>query len=136
MVSSSVACAVLSEEKYINNLLDIKDKETTMVLGLDSSSSKWILVYFPVSWITQFGHGLVTTVVGPTQPYLARNTGVNIDTINLVWTFGFFGYMVGSLGTSFIFKRYLRRPAAKLCFLWLTIFLTGVRFKCVFSFWN
>ena len=98
-----------------------------MVLGLDSSSSKWILIYFPVSWITQFGHGLVTTVVGPTQPYLARNTGVNIDTINLVWTFGFFGYMVGSLGTSFIFKRYLRKPAAKLCFLWLTIFLTGVR---------
>ena len=98
-----------------------------MVLGLDSSSSKWILVYFPVSWITQFGHGLVTTVVGPTQPYLARNTGVNIDTINLVWTFGFFGYMVGSLGTSFIFKRYLKKPAAKLCFLWLTIFLTGVR---------
>ena len=44
-----------------------------MVLGLDSSSSKWILLYFPVSWLTQFGHGLVTTVVGPTQPYLARS---------------------------------------------------------------
>ena len=43
-----------------------------MVLGLDQGSSKWISVYFPVSWLTQFGHGLVTTVVGPTQPYLAR----------------------------------------------------------------
>ena len=43
-----------------------------MVLGLDSDSSKWILIYFPVSWLTQFGHGLVTTVVGPTQPYLAK----------------------------------------------------------------
>ena len=42
----------------------------------------------------QFGHGLVTTVVGPTQPYLAQKTGVDIGTINLVWTFGFFGYMV------------------------------------------
>ena len=43
-----------------------------MVLGLDHDSSRWILFYFPVSWLTQFGHGLVTTVVGPTQPYLAR----------------------------------------------------------------
>jgi hypothetical protein len=54
-----------------------------MVLGLGPDSSKWILVYFPVSWLTQvpdllpcpllqFGHGLVSTVVGPTQPYLAR----------------------------------------------------------------
>jgi len=96
-----------------------------MVLGLDSDSSKWILIYFPVSWLTQFGHGLVTTVVGPTQPYLAKNTGVEIDTINLVWSFGFFGYMVGSLGTSFIFKEYLRKDWAKLVFLWLTICVTG-----------
>ena len=44
----------------------------------------------------QFGHGLVTTVVGPTQPYLAQKTGVDIGTINLVWTFGFFGYMVAN----------------------------------------
>ena len=44
--------------------------------------------------LDQFGHGLVTTVVGPTQPYLAQKTGVDIGTINLVWTFGFFGYMV------------------------------------------
>ena len=36
----------------------------------------------------------MTTVVGPTQPYLAQKTGVDIGTINLVWTFGFFGYMV------------------------------------------
>ena len=55
-----------------------------------------------------------------------RNTGVQIDTINLVWTFGFFGYMVGSLGTSFIFKEYLKKDGAKLIFLWLTICLTGV----------
>ena len=96
-----------------------------MVLGLDHDSSRWLLFYFPVSWLTQFGHGLVTTVVGPTQPYLARNTGVDIDTINLVWTFGFFGYMVGSLGTSFIFKEYLKADWAKLVFLSVTICTTG-----------
>ena len=42
------------------------------MLGLDDDSSIWVCIYFPVSWLTQFGHGLVTTVVGPTQPYLAE----------------------------------------------------------------
>ncbi len=28
-----------------------------------------------------------------------RNTGVAIDTVNFVWTFGFFGFLVGSLIT-------------------------------------
>merc|ERR1711997_936361 len=60
-----------------------------------------------------------------TQPYLARNTGVDIDTINLVCSFGFFGYMVGSLGTSFIFKEYLKADWAKLVFLSVTICATG-----------
>ena len=52
-----------------------------MVLGLNPDASKWILVYFPVSWLTQFGHGLVTTVLGPTQPYLAKQVflGINLD---------------------------------------------------------
>ena len=44
------------------------------MFGLDRDSSIWLSIYFPVSWLTQFGHGLVTTVVGPTQPYLARYT--------------------------------------------------------------
>eukprot|EP00092_Neocalanus_flemingeri_P007291 GFUD01007873.1.p1 GENE.GFUD01007873.1~~GFUD01007873.1.p1 ORF type:complete len:462 (+),score=106.98 GFUD01007873.1:184-1569(+) len=96
-----------------------------MVLGLDADSSRWICIYFPVSWLTQFGHGLVTTVVGPTQPYLARNTGVDIATINLVWTFGFFGYMVGSLATGFVFKEYIKSEKAKLSFLSITICITG-----------
>ena len=45
-------------------------------------------------------------VVGPMQPYLARNVEVKIDLINLVWTFGFAGYVIGALVTGFIFKRY------------------------------
>ena len=51
---------------------------------------------------------------------------MGVDTINLVWTFGFFGYMIGSLATSFVFKEYLKRDGAKLVFLWITICITGV----------
>jgi hypothetical protein len=71
-----------------------------------SEDKKWLACYFPSSWLTNLGHGMVVTVVGPTQPYLAQNVGVDIAIINLVWSFGFFGYMVGSLGTGFVFRRY------------------------------
>ena len=60
---------------------------------------------------------------------LLRNTGVDIATINLVWTFGFFGYMVGSLATSFVFKEYIKSEKGKLSFLAITICITGVSRK-------
>ena len=50
---------------------------------------------------------------------------MTIDTVNLVWSFGFLGYMVGSLGTSFVFKERIRSGAAKLAFLFSTIAFTG-----------
>ena len=52
---------------------------------------------------------------------------MDIATVNLVWTFGFFGYMVGSLTTSFVFKEFIKSEKAKLVFLSVTIFITGVR---------
>ena len=69
------------------------------------SELRWLVGYFTSSWITNFGHGLVVTVVGPTQLYIAQNVGVEKDTINLLWTFGFFGFLVGSFASGFLFKR-------------------------------
>ena len=57
----------------------------------------------------------------------SRNTGVAIDTVNFVWTFGFLGYLVGSLLTGLVFKQFIRTAGAKLTFLFLTICVTGVR---------
>ena len=88
--------------------------------------NKWLAWYVASSWLVNLGHGMIVTVVGPTQPYLASNVKVNIgesyesfdrkrtlvalnlnffpsiDTINLVWTFGFFGYTIGALLTGFV----------------------------------
>jgi hypothetical protein len=49
---------------------------------------------------------MVMTVVGPTQPYLAQNVGVEVNLINLVWTLGFLGYMIGGLSAGFTFQRF------------------------------
>ena len=61
--------------------------------------------YVAASWLSNIGHGLVVTVVGPTQPYIAKNVGVEVDTINLLWSFGFFGFAVGAVAAGFVFKR-------------------------------
>ena len=70
-----------------------------------SEENKWYSVYILSSWLCNVGHGMMVTVVGPTQPYMARNVNVNIDTINLVWSAGFSGYLLGALATGFIYKR-------------------------------
>ena len=70
-----------------------------------TEDNKWYTCYVLSSWLCNIGHGLMITVVGPTQPYLARNVGVDIDTINLVWSAGFSGYLLGSLCTGYILKR-------------------------------
>ena len=103
--------------------------------GFSGSEIRWLACYFASSWLTNFGHGLVVTVVGPTQLYvsllsvynnyywgtqiihkknqnkltsikfqIAQNVDVAKDTINLLWTFGFLGYLVGSFATGFVFK--------------------------------
>jgi MFS family permease len=66
---------------------------------------KFYFILVASSWLSNIGHGLAITVLGPTQPYLARNVGVGVDLINLVWTFGFLGYVVGSLIAGMVFKR-------------------------------
>ena len=68
--------------------------------------TKWYAVFVASSWLSNIGQGLVNTVVGPTQPYLAQNVGVKIDLINLVWTFGFGGYLLGALACGMVFKKY------------------------------
>ena len=73
-----------------------------------SEDNKWYAWYVASSWLCNVGHGMMVTVVGPTQPYLARNVGVNIDVVNLVWTAGFGGYVIGALATGFVYKRYIK----------------------------
>ena len=86
---------------------------------------KWLAVYIASSWLSNFGHGMVVTVVGPMQPYLAFNVGVPIDTINLLWTAGFAGFTLGAVATGFVFRRFCTTNAAKMVFLWLTMFFNG-----------
>jgi len=96
-------------------------------------ASPWTRLYLPISWVSEIGNGLTNTVVGPMQPYLAANVGTDIATINLLWTFGNFGYIVGCLATGMLYKRFLVSQTQKMLFLGITIALTGLT-SCIMPF--
>ena len=70
-------------------------------------------------------------VAGPMQPFLAYNLQTDTQTINLVWTLGFLGFLVGSLITSHIFTRCLDTSAKKLLFMSTVMFITGLATLCL-----
>ena len=73
----------------------------------DSSQEKWTFYYFILSWGAELGNGMIQTITGPMQPYLAYNLDTDTSTINLVWTLGFIGFLIGSILTSSIFTKHL-----------------------------
>jgi hypothetical protein len=86
----------------------------------------WAGSYLCLAWLAQLGNGAIQTITGPMQPYLAYNLGTDTQTINLVWTLGFSGFLIGSLFTSYVFTKYLTSSNMKLIFMSLVLLLTGV----------
>lgn len=93
---------------------------------LTPSEISWAGSYLCLAWLAQLGNGAIQTITGPMQPYLAYNLGTDTQTINLVWTLGFSGFLIGSLFTSYIFTKYLTSSNKKLIFMSLVLLLTGV----------
>ena len=69
---------------------------------------------------------LIYCVIGPIQPYLAQKLDVEIDTVNLVWTFGFVGFIIGSLAAGFVFRRFCKAKQSKMWFLASTFSINGL----------
>lgn len=96
-------------------------------LGLGrESEERWVTYYLLLGWSAELGNGVIQTITGPMQPYLAFNLETDTSTINLVWTLGFMGFLVGSLLTSHIFTKYLKTARLKLLTLFFVLFLTGL----------
>jgi len=93
---------------------------------LTPAEISWAAAYLGLAWLAQLGNGAIQTITGPMQPYLAYNLQTNTQTINLVWTLGFSGFLIGSLFTSYIFTKYLTSSHKKLIFMSFVLLLTGV----------
>ena len=65
-------------------------------------------------------------MAGPLQPYLAYNLETDTSTINLVWTLGFIGFLLGSLLIGTVFTRYITTSRGKLFFMFAVLLLTGL----------
>eukprot|EP00093_Oithona_nana_P012844 12844.XXX_850863_849522_1 [CDS] Oithona nana genome sequencing. len=69
---------------------------------------------------------MALAIFGPTQPYLGRQTGVSVDTVNYIWTARSLGVVLTSLITAFTFRQYCRSTQAKLYFLAASEIITGI----------
>jgi hypothetical protein len=49
---------------------------------------KWIIPFTIIDSLNRIFYGMYTTLLGPSQPYLARMTSVDIDTISWIQPFG------------------------------------------------
>lgn len=64
---------------------------------------KWMLPYLLIDFPNRIFYGIFGSLIGPSQPYLAFATNVDLATINLLWTLGK--------------ENHFRVPSKKTCFL-------------------
>jgi hypothetical protein len=79
-----------------------------------SPGDKWLAVYLVAAYLNALGSAALTTIFGPSQPYLAARVDVHIDSVNWLWTFYGLAGLTGYVCSSFTFKQYVRRPAHKM----------------------
>ena len=53
-----------------------------------SSDLKWIIPFTIVDSLNRVFYGMYNTLLGPSQPYLAKAVNVDIDTISWIQPFG------------------------------------------------
>lgn len=90
------------------------------------SEQRWTSAYVGLAWLAELGNGAIQTITGPMQPYLAYNLATDTSTINLVWTLGFSGFLIGSILTSHIFTKHLTSSKMKLGFMSSVLLSTGI----------
>eukprot|EP00095_Tigriopus_kingsejongensis_P009984 maker-scaffold17_size721972-snap-gene-6.22 protein:Tk09984 transcript:maker-scaffold17_size721972-snap-gene-6.22-mRNA-1 annotation:"sodium-dependent glucose transporter 1" len=78
------------------------------------SSSKWMVAFVIVSNLSLIFSNALLTVLGPSQPFLAKQLDIDIDTITSIWTLSSISGICGGLLSSFTFKRYITRPFWKM----------------------
>lgn len=87
---------------------------------------KWMLPFLIVDFPNRIFYGIFGSLIGPSQPYLAYATNVDLTTINLLWTLGSGFGMLGCFTSAIIFKRYLRSPSWKMNYFFACTLVMGI----------
>ncbi len=77
-------------------------------------SEKWLYVFLAATYLNRIGGAALATIFGPSQPYIADRLGVDIDTVNWLWTVSGMSAFLGFLASSFTFKQYITQKTHKM----------------------
>ena len=111
------------------------------------SDWQWVIPFAVVDNLNRIFYGMYGTLLGPSQPYLAKKVSVGIDTINWIQPFGkkfliiliqsnykkvliyiitgSAAGLIGAIVAAMIFKKYFVSSNQKLSYLILLTLLTG-----------
>ena len=76
-----------------------------MFRSRSTEENKFLTILVATSWLCNASFGIMYSVLGPAQPYLAKNVGVTVDAINFIWTAGSIGGLVGALLAGVCYKQ-------------------------------
>ena len=85
----------------------------------------WLIWFGLVSVAVHGAMGMISTVYGPTQNYVACNIGSDPAEISTIWSVSGAGWMAGSIVSSIFFKRYVRQPKHKLIYFSIVMTIGG-----------
>ena len=57
-------------------------------LNMVSPEWKWVGPYFSIFMLNCIAGSVVFSIIGPAQPFIAKNVGLEVDSINFIWTVG------------------------------------------------
>ncbi len=89
-------------------------------------SEKWLYAFLAAMYLNRIGGAASTTIFGPSQPYIADRLGVDIDTINWLWTVSGIAAFLGTLASSFTFKQHITRKTHKMFVFAITNCVFGI----------
>ena len=57
---------------------------------------RWVLAFSLVDFSNRVVFAAFGTMLGPSQPFMARNVGVDIEAITFIWTFGMRAFLLAT----------------------------------------
>lgn len=98
----------------LNESIETKQKSDSK--SFSQAEINWLLWFGAVSLAIHGSMAMIGTVYGPTQPYIATFIGSNTAEMSFVWTFTGAGWLIGSIVSSAIFKRFITTAKYKVIF--------------------
>lgn len=114
LIKASMQPLVLGEQPKTMQYFTMRMSLDVEGKMLENKEKSWLAFFSVISLITHCCGAMFPAIVGPTQVYVAtKSLGVVPTDLNVQWSFSAGGWLVGSVVSSAVFKRFIVDPRIK-----------------------